>query len=167
MSCVPVNCGGTSVGLSNDGVAAKDAARKRSVPLNMQGLAARTRAAQLLEAGKPHQRSQGNPVAGRAVCGDGAHAHRSEGRRAEAGERFQAGHGGMRILKHQAAVVQRQHGMEARVCRSHFDLFVARKGRRHVGLEKEDQPALDGQVVGAAQLHGLKRRGSCPAERPC
>ena len=38
MSCAPVNWNGTSVWFSNAGEAAKDAARKRLVPVNMQSI---------------------------------------------------------------------------------------------------------------------------------
>ena len=76
-------------------------------------------------------------------------------------------HRGICIFEHQAAVAQRQHGMEAGVGRGHFNLFVAGKGLRHIGLEKEDEAAIDGQVVRAAKLHGRGRCGTRPAERLC
>ena len=120
----------------------------------MHGLADCARAAQLFESRDAHQRPQRNPVAGSAARGDSAHAHRTKRRGTEARQWFQAGLRRVRIFEHQAAVAQCERGVKARVGRRHLDLFIARKIRRDIGLDEEDQAAVHWQVRGAAHLHG-------------
>ena len=79
VSCVPVKSGGTSVGLSKSGVAAIDVSQEEIGSGQCAGLGRGVRAAQFLEARKPDQRSQRQPVAGGSIGRKDAHMKRPEG----------------------------------------------------------------------------------------
>ena len=112
------------------------------VPVSVQGLAAARGQRSSL---KPGSRTR-VPSGSQSPATPSAEIARTlSGPKAEEPKRASgstAAHRGLCVLEHQAAVGQRQHSVEAAVCRRHLDLLVAGEVLRHIGLEKEDQPPL-------------------------